>query len=55
MKLIQLRRTPAFFVNVNKEISADAEIFILTSLGCFLSDGISCVKAKALSRCLRQP
>lgn len=38
-----------------KEISADAEIFILTSPGYFLSDEISCVKAKALKRCLRQP
>ena len=38
-----------------KGISADAEIFILTSPGCFLSDEISCVKAKALKRCLRQP
>ncbi|MFQ9464167.1 MAG: hypothetical protein ACLR09_06470 [Gallintestinimicrobium sp.] len=33
---------------VYKEISADAEIFILTSPGYFLSDEISCVKAKAL-------
>ena len=39
---------------VYKEISADAEIFILTSPGYFLSDEISCVKAKALKRCLRQ-
>lgn len=42
-------------IHVVKEISADAEIFILTSPGYFLSDEISCVKAKALKRCLRQP
>ena len=35
---------------VYKEISADAEIFILTSPGYFLSDEISCVKAKALKK-----
>ena len=44
-----------FVVNGNKEISANTEIFILTSLGCFLSDGMNGVKAKALERCLRQP
>jgi len=49
IELIQLRRTPAFSI-VYKEISAGAEIFILTSLVRFLSDGISSVKAVAPER-----
>ena len=48
MELIQLRRTPAFLILVENEISAGAEIFIiLTSLWCLVSGWTICVKAAA--------
>lgn len=48
MELIQLRRTPAFLILVENEISAVAEIFIiLTSLRCLVSGLTICVKAAA--------
>lgn len=47
MGLIQLRRTPAFLILVESDISAVAEIVILTSLGCLVSGWTICVKAAA--------